>query len=93
MQQHLDLEERDFFRFPFSPEEIKSLLHGRSAKDMFNPRSPEVKKRGLSPDQLTDEDLISLMIEEPRLIKRPIVVIGKETYFGADTKTLAQLFK
>ncbi|OPY86585.1 MAG: ArsC family protein [Smithella sp. PtaU1.Bin162] len=40
---------------------------------------------------LDDSDLIDLMLKEPRLIRRPIVKIGKKIYFGADGKTLAEI--
>jgi uncharacterized protein YbgA (DUF1722 family) len=42
---------------------------------------------------LGDSDLIKLMLQEPRLIRRPWVRIGKEVYFSADSKVLAELLK
>jgi len=32
---------------------------------------------------------IDLMLKEPRLVRRPVVRIGQEVYFGADSKTNA----
>lgn len=92
MQRGVQFEERDFFQTPFSREEIEGLLHGRSPREMFNARSLEVKKRGLMVDKLSEAELLALMREEPRLIKRPIVTIDDRTYFGADVKNLSRLF-
>ena len=58
---------------------------------MFNPRSPSVKSMGLEPTKLNDDKLIDLMLQEPRLVRRPVVRIGDKVYFGADSKVLEKL--
>lgn len=67
------------------------MLAGNSAAEMFNFRSPSFKKLGVDRDTLTNDDLIKFMLEEPRLIRRPVVRIGKNAYYGADSKVLAGL--
>lgn len=59
---------------------------------MFNFRSPGFKKLGLDRDTLRDDDLIDLMLKEPRLVRRPVVRIGDEVRFGADARILAEMF-
>jgi len=80
--------ERDFFKQPFSRGEIVELLGGRPAAEMFNFRSPSFKQLGLKRDSLGDEELVDLMLKEPRLVRRPVVQIGEDVYFGADRKFL-----
>jgi arsenate reductase-like glutaredoxin family protein len=60
---------------------------------MFNFRSPSFKKVGVDRSKLGDSDLIKLMLQEPRLIRRPLVRIGEDVYFGADSRVLAVLLK
>jgi arsenate reductase-like glutaredoxin family protein len=60
---------------------------------MFNFRSPSFKKVGVDRNKLGDSDLIKLMLQEPRLIRRPLVRIGEDVYFGADSRVLAELLK
>jgi arsenate reductase-like glutaredoxin family protein len=55
---------------------------------MFNPRSPSVKELGIQPAKLSNDELIDLMVKEPRLVKRPVVKMGDKVYFGADSKRL-----
>ena len=81
--------DRDFFRNPFTRREVEDLLGGMPAEEMFNFRSPSFKKLGLERDTLANDDLVKLMLEEPRLVRRPVVRIGKKVYFGADSKILA----
>lgn len=58
---------------------------------MFNFKSPSFSKLGLDRNKLTDDDLINLMLKEPRLIRRPVVRINEEVHFGADVKVLQSL--
>ena len=58
---------------------------------MFNHRSPSVKSMGLDPANLDNNKLIDLMLQEPRLVRRPVARIGDKVYFGADSKVLEKL--
>ena len=58
---------------------------------MFNFRSPSFQKIGMEQNKLTDNNLLELMLKEPRFIRRPIVRIGKKVYFGASSKFLAEV--
>jgi arsenate reductase/regulatory protein spx len=85
------MNERDFFKDPFTRPEIEELLEGRSASDMFNFKSPSFKKIGLDREKMGDEQLIDLMLKEPRLVRRPVVRIGSQVYFGANRKFLEKM--
>ena len=58
---------------------------------MFNPRSPSIKSMGLKPLKLNNDKLIDLMLQEPRLARRPVVRVGDKVYFGADSQVLEKL--
>lgn len=88
----MEFNERDFFKVPFSRDEIEELLQGKPASEMFNFRSPSFKQMGLERDTLSDNSLIDMMVNEPRLIRRPVMRIGDNVYSGADTSVLAKLF-
>ena len=84
----MEVNDRDFFKEPFTREEIKALLQGKPASEMFSFKSPSFKALNLDAVKLRDNDLINLMLKEPRLIRRPIVKIGKKVYFGANIKQI-----
>jgi arsenate reductase-like glutaredoxin family protein len=67
------------------------LLQDKPASEMFNFRSPSVKTMGLDTDTLSHDQLINLMVQEPRLIRRPVARIDGKVYFGADSKVLQSL--
>ena len=58
---------------------------------MFNFRSPSFKQLGLERDKLSDDELIDLMLKEPRLVRRPVVRIEDKVYFSADKSVLESL--
>jgi arsenate reductase-like glutaredoxin family protein len=87
----VEINERDFFNDTFNRVEIEELLQGKQASEMFNFRSPSFKQLGLERDKLSDKELIDLMLKEPRLIRRPVVQIDGEVYFGADKSVLEGL--
>jgi arsenate reductase-like glutaredoxin family protein len=91
LQKKVQIQERDFFKNPLNPAEIENLLQGKPASEMFNFRSPSFKKLALDRDQLTDRHLMDLMLAEPRLIKRPVIRMGDNVYFGATSTVLADL--
>ena len=83
-----ELDERDYAKVPLSASELKELFAGRDPRDYLNPRSPAFKAMGLAGKSLTQEQAFALMAKEPNLIKRPIVVAGKEMVAGFDRERL-----
>ena len=87
-QKGVTIDERDFFKEPFSEAELRELSTGRALSDMFAWRSPSFKAMGLEPGGLSDEDLIRLMLQEPRLTRRPMIQIGDQLFIGGNLKEL-----
>ena len=87
----VEINERDFFKDPFSRTEIEELLQGKPATEMFNFRSPSFKKLGVKQEKLSHDDIIELMLKEPRLVRRPVVRIDNKVVFGADKSVLESL--
>ena len=91
-QQGVELEERDFFQDGLSERELRGLLGDRPAADFFSWNSPSFRRLGLDRDDLDDDRLIGLMLEEPRLIRRPLIAAGGELVVGTDKAAMERLF-
>ncbi len=89
----VELDERDYAKVPLSADELKDLFAGRDPRDFLNPRSPAFKSMGLAGKSLTPEQALSLIAKDPNLIKRPIVVAGKEIIAGFDRERLRATLK
>ena len=92
LQDGVELDERDFFAEPLSEKELRGLLGGRPAGELFSWNSPSFKKLGFSREDLDEEELIRLMLGEPRLIRRPLVQVGAKVVVGTDKDAMEQAF-
>ena len=90
MQKGVELEERDYFTDPFSEEELRALIGAREPSEIFAWRSPSFKSLERDPDSLTGDDLVRLMLEEPRLVRRPMVQIGDRLVIGGSFKAIEE---
>jgi arsenate reductase-like glutaredoxin family protein len=72
---------------------LRRLLAGRPARDIFSWRSPTARKLGLQAKQneLSDDDLLRLMVEEPNLVRRPLFTVDGEIVPGFDKPARARL--
>jgi arsenate reductase-like glutaredoxin family protein len=60
--------------------------------DYFSWRSPSFRKTGLSREDLTEDRMLELMVDEPRLIRRPLVLTGDGNLIvGTDKKAMANV--
>ena len=92
MQEGVSLEERDFFDDRFTEDELRGLFGGRPVSEFFSWNSPSFKKMGLNREDLGDDDLIRLMAEEPRLVRRPLIQVRGDLIVGTDKKAMARIF-
>ncbi len=88
-----ELDERDYAKSALSAAELRDLFADRDPRDFLNPRSPAFKAMGLVGKTLSREQAISLMVKEPNLIKRPIVIAGKQMIAGFDRDRLRAALK
>lgn len=70
-----DVETRDFFDDPFTERELRVLLGDEPPSERFSWNSPSWRRLGLNRSDLSEDDLIQLMLSEPRLIRRPLIEI------------------
>ena len=74
----MQIEARDFFKQPFTLAELGALLKSLDLKprDVLSTKSPSFRDMGLDVDTLSDEEILELIVQEPRLMKL-IVMDGK----------------
>ena len=91
-QNGVELDERDFFADPFTADELRQLIGDAPVSDYFSWRSPSFRKLGLKREDMSDDQMLALMAEEPRLVRRPLIMTedGK-LIVGTDKKAMANL--
>ncbi len=88
----MNFEERDFFKDEFSEEELRELLGDTPPTDIFSWRSPSARPLNLDREVVSPDELIRLMAEQPRLIRRPLIHTGDRLFAGTDKATMAEAF-
>ena len=91
-QSGIELDERDFFADPFTAEELRDLIGDIPVSEYFSWRSPSFRKLGLKREEMSDDQMLELMAEEPRLIRRPLIMTADgKLIVGTDKKAMAAL--
>ncbi|HCV42295.1 MAG TPA: arsenate reductase (glutaredoxin) [Bacteroidetes bacterium] len=74
----VDFEAINYYIDPIPKKKLKELLNKMklSAKDILRTKEPIYKELKLAGRDLSDEELIDLMVSHPDLIQRPIVEKG-----------------
>ena len=89
-QNGVELEERDFFAEPFIAEELRDLIGDAPVADYFSWRSPSFRKLGLKREEMSEDQMLGLMADEPRLIRRPLIMTPEGTLIvGTDKRAMA----
>ena len=88
----MNFEERDFFKDEFSEEELRKLLGDTPPTDIFSWRSPSARTLKLDKESVSADELIRLMVEQPRLIRRPLIHTGDRLFIGTDKVAMGEVF-
>ena len=84
------LEEVDLNR-GLSVAELDKLIGARDYRLFLNSRNELYRERGMKESPPPRAEALKLMSENPNLIKRPILVKGREIILGFDEKAFADL--
>ena len=85
MQNGLEVTDRDFFKETFSELEIRELAAMAGTENIFARRSPSLKKLSLVDKELSDDEMVNLMLQEPKLVRRPLIKVGDKLMVGGGT--------
>ena len=96
LQEHdIDPEVVLYLETPPSSDQLKQLLKqlGKSPRELLRKSEQAYKDQGLSDASLSDDELIQAMVNEPRLIERPIVVKGQQAVLGRPPENVLDLIQ
>lgn len=87
------LTERDLGRDPLSEAELKKLFRGRDPREFLNSRNALYRERKMKDDPPSPTETIRLMAQEPNLIRRPLLVRGRDIVMGYDEAGFKRLLR
>ncbi len=87
----MELDLRDLAKQRLSVEELDALIGSRDYRAFLNPRNELYRKRKMKENPPSRAAALRMMVIEPNLIRRPLVVRGKQIVLGYDEEGLNKL--
>ena len=89
----VDFSKVNYYIQPLSQKKLTELIAKMkiSPRDLLRKSEPIYRELGLAKDEFTDAQLISLMVEHPDLMQRPIVERGSRAILGRPTENVKEL--
>lgn len=75
----------EYLKTPLSAEQISLLckqLGMETPRDLMRKKETDYKENNLADESLTEQQLLDAMVSFPKLIERPIVVVGEQAKIG-----------
>ncbi|HEV7395537.1 MAG TPA: arsenate reductase family protein [Pyrinomonadaceae bacterium] len=89
----VDFSKVNYYIEPLTEKKLTDLIKKMKIKPREVLRKSEsiYRELGLSKDEFTDEEIISLMVKHPDLMQRPIVERGNRAVLGRPTENVKEL--
>jgi arsenate reductase len=89
----VDFDAVDYYTDPIPKAKLKELLKkaGMTARDLLRTKEEIYKKLKLGEKDLSESELIDLMVEHPELIQRPIVEKGNRAILARPAERLKEI--
>ena len=86
-------EKVNYYVAPLSKKKLTELVRKLNVKprELLRKSEPVYKELGLAERELSDSELIALMVEHPDLLQRPIVERGDRAVLGRPTENVKEL--
>ena len=82
-----------YLETPPSVEQLRELLRklGLPARQLLRSGEEQYSALNLADSSLSEEQLLSAMAAQPKLIERPILIVGNRAVIGRPTEKLLEL--
>jgi len=89
----VDFDAVDYYVDPIPKDKLQSLLKkmGLSPRELLRRNEPIYKELGLAGREMSDAELVDLMVSHPDLIQRPIVEKGARAILARPAERLKEI--
>jgi nitrogenase-associated protein len=81
---------RNLLETCWTAEELRAFFGDKPVSEWFNRAAPGVKSGEVVPEALGEQDALDLMLEDPLLIRRPLMQVGERREAGFDTQRVQE---
>jgi nitrogenase-associated protein len=79
---------KDILTETWQAERLRAFFGELAVRDWFNYSAPAIKLGEIEPDTLTEQEALALMLENPLLIRRPLLQVGDDVMAGFDQQAV-----
>lgn len=83
--------ERNLLEHGLDKETLRAFMGDKHVSDWFNPAAPAIKNGEIDPENLNELQALDLLMGNPILIRRPLMIIGTEKLCGFDAQKVAEV--
>ncbi|HXV28001.1 MAG TPA: arsenate reductase family protein [bacterium] len=89
----VDFDSTNYYVDPLSKTKLKELLHkmGIPASELLRKKESVYKELGLAGKELTQDEILDLMVKHPDLIQRPIVEKGAKAILARPAERIREI--
>lgn len=87
----VDFEEREYGKHPFTETELRQVIGDSPIEPFLNTRTPLYREMNMKLKPPSKDEAIKLMLKDPNLLKRPVIIKGKKKLTGFDEAEVKQL--
>jgi arsenate reductase-like glutaredoxin family protein len=87
----VDFEEREYGKNPFSESELRDIIGDNPIEKFLNSRTPLYRQKNMKQKPPTKDEAIKLMLKDPNLLKRPVIIKGKKKLTGFNETEVKEL--
>jgi Spx/MgsR family transcriptional regulator len=84
-------EEREYGKNPFTEKELREIIGDGPIENFLNTRTPLYRERNMRHKPPSKAEAIKLMLKDPNLLKRPVIIKGKKTLTGFNEAEVKEL--
>jgi len=91
----VDFSKVNYYIEPLTKKKLTELVRKMniSPRELLRKSEPIYRELGIATGEFTDVQLISLMVEHPDLMQRPIIERGERAVLGRPTENVEELLK
>jgi regulatory protein spx len=86
-----DFEEREYGKNPLSENELREIIGDGPIETYLNTRTPLYREKNMKQKPPSKEQAINLMLKDPNLLKRPVIIKGKIKLTGFDEAAVKKI--
>ena len=89
----VDFEGREYGKSPLTEKELREIIGEEPIEKFLNTRTPLYREKNMKQKPPSKEEAIKLMIKDQNLLKRPVIIKGKEKLTGFNEAELKQMIQ